>query len=68
MDRSMLLFEDSRGIYIPQNFAGEVDHSLFTGYSQEDIDILLEGSDHEHYWETWDYILNNAECNFLGSK
>ena len=55
-----LILSDSRGIYIPKGFA-EGCYPEKWGVSQEDIDILLAGPDHEHYWETWDRVLQNAE-------
>jgi DNA repair exonuclease SbcCD ATPase subunit len=61
METSILLFEDNRGIYIPQNFAEEIIHELFTGYTKEDIAELLKGPYYEFYWEVWDKVLQNAE-------
>lgn len=56
-----LLFADSaRGVYIPQHFAESVQRQHVTGVSDEDYSILLSGQDHEHYWETWEGVLNNA--------
>lgn len=58
-----LLFDGNRGIYIPKHFAEEIYHMYFTGYTQEDLDILLGGPDtrNELYWEVWTSILDNAE-------
>lgn len=57
-----LLLNDSRGIYIPQNFAVHfnMDH---WGVRDEDRDILLLGpndAENEWYWEVWESVLNNA--------
>ena len=55
-----IILSDSRGIYIPQNFAEIFDMDQWN-ISKEDEEILISGPDHEWYWETWDTILNNAE-------
>lgn len=70
-DGRILLFEDNRGVYIPLNFAEEMDHSKFTGYSWQDVEDLkrigyrewevMQPDDSQIYWDTWDKILNNAE-------
>lgn len=61
MDALVLLFADNRGIYIPQNYAEEIDHSKVNGVDPDDLDILRAGPDHEWYWEAWENVLNNAE-------
>ena len=56
------LFADSaRGIYIPQHFAESADRDKFTGIDEEQWAILEVGPDHEHYWDVWDEVLDNAE-------
>ena len=61
MEGIILLFEDSRGVHIPRNFAEEIRHDLFKGYGEDELEILREGCDHSDYWYVWDYILDNAE-------
>jgi len=48
------LVDGARGIYAPQFFAEC--YGLEWGLSQEDMDILLAGPDHEFYWEAWDDV------------
>src|SRR5690606_28711865 len=47
------------GVYIPQLFASALAPDKW-GIEEEDIKVLKEGPEHEHYWETWDKVLNNA--------
>lgn len=56
-----ILLNDSRGVYIPQNFAESFNMEDW-GVSDEDRDILLAGpdSDNEYYWDAWDDVLSNA--------
>lgn len=56
-----LLLDDCRGIYLPQDFAWlwrdgmEVEPGF-----EDDLAVLLQGPDHEHYWEAWDNVLNGT--------
>lgn len=59
--QAQLLASDSLGIYIPQHFAESIDLSQVKYVTQDQIDILLSGPDHEHYWDVWDEVLSNAE-------
>jgi hypothetical protein len=59
-----LLISDSQGIYIPKNFA--LYEEDMDGVSQEDMDILKSGPDHEWYWEAWDEVLANATKTING--
>lgn len=52
-----LLIDESRGIYIPQDFAAE---SEGWGLSDEDKQILAAGPYHEYYWDVWDDVLSYA--------
>lgn len=61
-----LLLSDSRGVYIPRDFADFGEHWL--GVKAEDLEILAAGPDHEHYWDAWDAVLGAAtyvdeKCN-----
>jgi hypothetical protein len=63
-----LLLNDSRGVYIPQNFA-EFDHSIRSWNIDEDdndLVILRQGPEAEYYWDAWDSILGRAA--FTDSK
>ena len=55
----MLLVSDSYGIYIPQTFL-ERAHADWDGISFGDAMIIGKGPEHEHYWEAWNEILNDA--------
>lgn len=54
-----LILSDTRGIYIPRDFA-EL-YGADYGITPDDLDILLSGPDHEFYWDTWDTVLDYAE-------
>jgi len=59
--QAQLLASDRLGIYIPQAFAQLVDMSQVKYVDQDQIDILLAGPEHEHYWDVWSEVLENAE-------
>lgn len=71
MESVKLLFDGNRGTYIPRDFAEEIDHSQFTGYTQEDVEELsrIGNTDYENlgpddtqvYWDIWDKILCSAK-------
>lgn len=52
----ILLLDENRGIYIPQEFAKQ-----YTDYVREkfglDIEVLLAGPENEDYWDVWEWIL-----------
>ena len=53
-----LILSDRRGVYIPRDFAEIVRAgTCWSGYNDKDIEILLQGPDHEWYWEAWDSVL-----------
>lgn len=56
-----ILLDDSRGVYIPQNFAEMFDMKTW-GISDDTRNILLAGptSENEWYWEAWENVLSNA--------
>lgn len=56
-----LLMDSASGLYIPQRWANEC-ASLWRGYDPEDVKILEAGPEHEHYWDAWADVLDNAEC------
>jgi hypothetical protein len=49
----MLYLSDARGVYIPRDFATHTRRDCIAGVSQEDLDILASGPDHEFYWDAW---------------
>ena len=57
--KTELLLDGNRGIYLPESFAHHTDCDRWH-YSKEDRDILLCGPDHEHYWDAWSDVLDNA--------
>ena len=57
---SELFLDGNRGIYIPQQFAAQVERALVSGVSDEDWADLEAGPEGETYWDTWDMVLNNA--------
>jgi len=58
----LLWLSDSRGIYIPRDFAKSFNdrEKHVANVSNEDWNILQMGPEHEFYWETWDDVLDNA--------
>lgn len=61
-----LLLSDIRGPNIPKDFAESFGSNEDWGVSNEDWDILLQGPEHEHYWEAWDTIL--ADAKYQGNQ
>jgi len=66
MSELILLLDGNRGIYIPKTFIYRYYPTSTTGISEEDSKILLQGPDHDAYWEVWDDVLNNGR--FLDSN
>lgn len=72
-----LLVDDSRGVYIPLSFITGYDLALWGltrkpgpnmigGACLNDdiawaIDCISDGPEHEHYWDAWGVILNEAK-------
>jgi hypothetical protein len=59
---TMLWLNDSRGQYIPRDFANSFKDRAknVTGVSTENWKTLEAGPDHEWYWEAWDEVLQDA--------
>jgi hypothetical protein len=58
----MLWLSDARGQYIPRDFATSFkDRTNVSGVSDEDWKVLEAGPDHEHYWDAWSNVCDNAE-------
>lgn len=58
MKTMQLLLPDSRGIYIPRDFINNF--TEWKGITQRDKENLMLGPDSFDYWETWEYVLQNA--------
>lgn len=56
----VLLLDDNRGIYIPQDFCGMFDISDWQ-INDADAAICIAGPDHGFYWDAWNDILNSAQ-------
>ena len=59
-ETAILYASDRHGIYIPQYFSESIKPECISGVSDEDVAILLAGPNHEHYWDAWDVVCNNA--------
>ena len=59
-----ILLSDSRGVYIPRDFA--LYYEDMDGVSAEDMETLKAGPDAEWYWEAWDSVLSNAKREING--
>lgn len=53
---SILLVDESRGVYVPMTFAKRYSQFL----SEADKDVLLAGPDHPEYLDCWDDVLQNT--------
>lgn len=53
-----LLLDGLRGIYLPQKFA-EI-YGKEWGVSPEDMEVLLNGPDHQDYHAVWDFIITTS--------
>ncbi len=51
-----LLLCDSRGIYIPRDFATEVIRECVQNVDDEQWSILESGPEHEYYWDVWSEV------------
>lgn len=56
----LLFLNDARGIYLPRDFTCNVARDRVIGVSDEDWAILEAGPDHEHYWDVWNEIEQDA--------
>jgi len=61
-NKTVLLIDDSQGIYIPQQFAVKYynEDKRWLGADQDDIDILVNGPENLDYWDAWDNVLSSA--------
>lgn len=58
-DAVILLVSDRHGVYIPQAFL-EMATADWVGIKAGDAMIIGKGPEHEHYWEAWGAILDDA--------
>lgn len=54
-----LVLTDARGVYIPRDFADM--YGTEYGVTDDDLAILLDGPDNDHYWDVWHDVLDYAE-------
>lgn len=59
-NNAVLIASDRHGVFIPQYFAESIVRDMVTGVSAQDWQELERGPEFEHYWDTWDRVLNNA--------
>ena len=58
-DKITLLIDGAAGIYVPNKFYKNFDFK-FWGLNKKDYSDLAD-PENEHYWDTWDDVLRNAE-------
>lgn len=54
------LVDGLHGIHVPREFVLSNNMEDW-GIAKNDLFIILDGPENEHYWETWDKILNEAK-------
>lgn len=60
-DAVNLIVDSHHGMYVPQLFATHVDLTQWNmGEDDERLTILREGPEHEHYWDVWVEVLDDA--------
>jgi hypothetical protein len=55
-----LILDSNLGTNIPKAFIERGFHHIWDNISEEAVEILREGPEHEHYWDAWDEVLNSA--------
>lgn len=70
MPEPELWLSDARGQYIPRDFAQSFKDrdAAVSGVLDESWAILEAGPEHEHYWETWDDVCNDAIVTLDGDE
>lgn len=56
----ILLLTDARGVYLPKDFIEAIRPECLSEVSDEDKAVLLAGPEHEHYWEVWSDVCDDA--------
>ena len=59
-DGALLYLSDSRGVYIPRDFARDTFRDCVHNVTEDDWNILLEGPGHEWYWDAWSTVCDDA--------
>ncbi len=62
-----LLFSDARGIYIPRDFARDMDRAALRNVTDEEL-AILDDPDHESYWDVWSEVLDRARIVDMSGK
>lgn len=64
----ILLMDSARGVYIPANFATEVERDAVSGVRPELLDRLAREDGHkiDGYWDVWQEVLDNAIVTYKG--
>lgn len=55
-----LLADSARGVTIPQFFAQTIRRDFVVNVNDDEWKILEVGPIHEHYWDIWADVLDNA--------
>ena len=63
METIILFASDAHGIYIPQYFAEAIKREFVQGVTDDQWADLGQGPECEHYWDTWETVLNNASVS-----
>lgn len=63
----LLWLSDARGMYIPRDFAQSFEDrdTYVSNVSADDWAILEYGPEHEHYWDVWNDVEQNARITNL---
>jgi hypothetical protein len=56
----ILFLDDSCGVYIPRDFAEEIDRGCVHGVDAETWAVLEAGPDHPEYWDAWTDVTEYA--------
>lgn len=62
-----LLVSGDHGQYVPQTLSRMYDLSLWSGIDPDNVKIIEQGPDHEHYDEAWSEILDSASYTHDGN-
>jgi hypothetical protein len=57
---ALLYLCDSRGVYIPRDFALGTKHECVANVGDDTWAILEHGPEHEHYWDAWAAVCDRA--------
>jgi hypothetical protein len=58
---SILIVNESYGIYVPMIFAERIDRKCINGVNDDELNELSQEPDStDSYWDLWDKVLNNC--------